>query len=75
MIIYFPQMILIISNYSNIVTSAVQYTDKMAENRSKSQEAATLLRRAANILTQNSAESEVRPIEFNLPQVNKPCKL
>jgi hypothetical protein len=30
----------------------------MAENRSKSQEAATLLRRAASILTQNSAESE-----------------
>jgi hypothetical protein len=51
----------------------------MAENRSKSQEAATLLRRAASILTQNSAESEgccarnsnmgntVSPIEFNLP--------
>ena len=70
-----------ISNYSNIVTSAVQHTDKMAENRSKSQEAATLLRRAASTLTQNSAESEgccarnsnmgntVRPIEFNLPQV------
>jgi hypothetical protein len=37
MIIYFSQIILIISNYSNIVTSAVQYTDKMAENRSKSQ--------------------------------------
>jgi hypothetical protein len=59
----------------------------MAENRSKSQEAATLLRRAASILTQNSAESEgrcarnsnmgntVRPIEFNLPQVNKPQPL
>ena len=30
----------------------------MAENRSKSQEAAALLRRAASILTQNSAESE-----------------
>jgi hypothetical protein len=90
MIIYFPQiiLILIISNYSNIFTSAVQHTDKMAENRSKSQEAATLLRRAARILTQNSAESEgccackeqqygntVSPIEFNLPQVNKPCKL
>jgi hypothetical protein len=55
--IYFAQIILIISNYSNIVTSAVQ-PDKMAENRSKSQEAATLLRRAASILTQNSAESE-----------------
>ena len=77
----FPAKILIISNYSNIVTSAVQHTDKMAENRSKSQEAATLLRRAASILKQNSAESEgccarnsnmgntVRPIEFNLPQV------
>ena len=77
----FPAKSLIISNYSNIVTSAVQHTDKMAENRSKSQEAATLLRRAASILTQNSAESEgccarnsnmgntVRPIEFNLPQV------
>ena len=79
-----------ISNYSNIVTSAVQHTDKMAENRSKSQEAATLLRRAASTLTQNSAESEgccarnsnmgntVRPIEFNLPQVkllNKPQPL
>ena len=59
----------------------------MAENRSKSQGAATLLRRAASILTQNSAESEgccarnsnmgntVRPIEFNLPQVNKPQPL
>ena len=46
MIIYFPQIILIISNYSNIVTSAVQHTDKMAENRSKSQEAAALLRHA-----------------------------
>jgi hypothetical protein len=56
----------------------------MAENRSKSQEAAALLRRAASIWTQNSAESEgccarnsnmgntVRPNEFNLPQVNKP---
>jgi hypothetical protein len=54
----FPANSLIISNYSNIVTSAVQYTDKMAENRSKSQEAATLLRRASCILTQNSAESE-----------------
>jgi hypothetical protein len=87
MIIYFPQIILIISNYSNIVTSAVQHTDKMAENCSKSQEAATLLRRAASTLTQNSAESEgccarnsnmgntVRPIEFNLPQVNKPQPL
>ena len=30
----------------------------MAENSSKSQEAAVLLRRAASILTQNSAESE-----------------
>jgi hypothetical protein len=30
----------------------------MAENRSKSQEAEALLRRAASILTQNSAESE-----------------
>jgi hypothetical protein len=47
----FPAKILFISNYSNIVTSAVQYTDKMAENRSKSQEAATLLRRAASMLT------------------------
>ena len=87
MIIYFPQIILIISNYSNIVTSAVQHMDKMAENRSKSQEAATLLRRAASILTQNSAESEgccarnsnmgntVRPIEVKLPQVNKPQPL
>ena len=87
MIIYFPQIILIISNYSNIVTSVVQHTDKMAENRSKSQEAATLLRRAACILTQNSTESEgccarnsnmgntVRPIEVNLPQVNKPQPL
>jgi hypothetical protein len=67
--------------------SAVQHTDKMAENRAKSQEAATLLRRAASILTQNSAESEgycarnsnmgntVRPIKFNLPQVNKPQPL
>jgi hypothetical protein len=54
----FPANSLIISNYPNIVTSAVQYTDKMAENCSKSQEAATLLRRAASILTQNSAESE-----------------
>ena len=83
----FPAKILIISNYSNIVTSAVQHTDKMAENRSKSQEAATLLRRAASILTQNSAESQgccarnsnmgntVRPIEVNLPQVNKPQPL
>jgi hypothetical protein len=82
--INFPQIILIVSNYSNIVTSAVQHTDKMAENRSKSQEAATSLRRAAIILTQNSVESEgccarnsnmgntVRPNEFNLPQVNKP---
>jgi hypothetical protein len=53
MIIYFPQIILIISNYSNIVT--VRHTDKnMAENRSKSQEAAALF----CILTQNSAESE-----------------
>jgi hypothetical protein len=82
MIIYFPQIILIISNYSNIVTSAVQHTDKMAENRSKSQEleATALLRRAASILTQNYAESEgccarnsnmgntVRPIEFTLPK-------
>jgi hypothetical protein len=87
MIIYFPQIILIISNYSNIVTSAVQHMDKMADNRSKSQEAATLLRRAASILTQNSAESEgccarnsnmgntVRPIEVKLPQVNKPQPL
>ena len=77
MIIYFPQIILIISNYCNIVyTSAVQHTDKMAENHSKSR---SILRRAASILTQNSAESEgccarnsnmrntVRPIEFNLP--------
>jgi hypothetical protein len=48
-IIYFPQIILIISNYSNIVTSAFQHSDKMAENRSKSQEAAALLRRAASI--------------------------
>ena len=84
MIIYFLQIILIISNYSNIVTSAVQHTDKMAENRSKSQEAATLLCCAASILTQNSAESEgccarnsemgntVCLIEVNLPQVNKP---
>jgi hypothetical protein len=59
---FFPQIILIISNYFNIVTSApvqlLQHTDKMAENRSKSQEAATLLRRAASILTQNAAESE-----------------
>jgi hypothetical protein len=73
MIIYFPQIILlIISNYSNIVISAVRHTDKMAENRSKSQEAATLLRRAASILTQNSAESEG---VVNLPQVNKPQPL
>ena len=85
----FPAKILIISNYSNIVTSAVQHTDKMAENRSKSQEAATLLRRATSILTQNSAESEgccarnsnmgntVRPIEFNLSpsEVKKPQPL
>jgi hypothetical protein len=59
LIIFFPQIILInISNYSNIVTSAVRHTDKMAENRSKSKEAAALLRRAPSILTQNSAESE-----------------
>jgi hypothetical protein len=35
---------------------------KMAENRSKSQGAATLLRRAASILTQNSAESKVKDV-------------
>jgi hypothetical protein len=88
----FPAKILIISNYSNIIisadgSSAVQHTDKIAENRSKSQEAASLLRRAARILTQNSAESKgccarnsnmgntVCRIEFILPQVNEPQPL
>jgi hypothetical protein len=37
----------------------------MAESRSKSQEAAALLRRAASILTQNSAESERCSLERN----------
>jgi hypothetical protein len=61
MIIYFPQIILIISNYSSIGSSAVRHTDKMAENRSKSQEAADLLCRTEGILTQNS-ESKVKDV-------------
>jgi hypothetical protein len=85
MIIYFPQIILIISNYSNIVTSAVQHTDKMAENRSKSQEAAAFITPCVRKIlpkvkdvpqrVQGTAIWAIQCIQFNVPQVNKPQPL